>query len=392
MLRSTLVAVLVVLAVPAQAEIYRYRDPETGQTKITNIPPPAPKAAPKGGPAQPDGTRPGAAPAAAGPVRERRFPVGERGFIVLAVPAGWVDEVQPAQPPVPPTIVLRPASGPVFEVHVTPIAPARPDAPTPSADAIRQYVRGAAEKLGSQAVERDIPLRTLTGPQSSGAYVSVTDRAPKPGEYRYMTHGMIGLAELRATFSVFTNDGQERVVPQALEMLRTARREAGEKRVERALRHARYTDSQLQFVPPQAGWTVAVPRGDWVVDIEKTSADGTGSYHMVTSKTRATPFSIFLDRTKDCTSGESCRARYWQRRGADFQGARDVRMYERNGFHVVQFWIDFGAAAGMTVKQANVSAHMYRDGYWIDLRVSRTDMTVPDPAPLLEVLDSVVVR
>jgi len=43
MLRSVLVLALAVLTSPADAQMYRYRDPETGQTKLTNIPPPGTK-------------------------------------------------------------------------------------------------------------------------------------------------------------------------------------------------------------------------------------------------------------------------------------------------------------------------------------------------------------
>lgn len=54
MLRSVLVLVLAALALPAAAQMYRYRDPHTGVMKLTNVPPP--------------GTKPGAAaPAAASP-------------------------------------------------------------------------------------------------------------------------------------------------------------------------------------------------------------------------------------------------------------------------------------------------------------------------------------
>ncbi len=47
MLRPVLILALAALAVPATAQMYRYLDPETGQTKLTNVPPP--------------GTKPGAA-------------------------------------------------------------------------------------------------------------------------------------------------------------------------------------------------------------------------------------------------------------------------------------------------------------------------------------------
>jgi hypothetical protein len=40
-----------------------------------------------------------------------------------------------------------------------------------------------------------------------------------------MTQGMMGLADLRVTFTVLTNDGGEAFVPKALDMLKRARRE-----------------------------------------------------------------------------------------------------------------------------------------------------------------------
>jgi len=154
--------------------------------------------------------------------------------MTLTVPDGWVDQVRQPDPRLPPTISIGPASGPPFEILVTPIWPARDDGPKPTLEAIRAAVRIAAEAAKGQAVEREIAVRDLSGPEAFGAYFSVTDRAPKPGEYKYMTQGMLGLADLRVTFTVLTNDGQERVVPQALDMLKGARRETDAKRVQRS--------------------------------------------------------------------------------------------------------------------------------------------------------------
>lgn len=58
--RPILVLAATLLALPADAQLYRQRDPETGQTKLTNVPPPgakpaAPAAAPKPAPAAPSG-------------------------------------------------------------------------------------------------------------------------------------------------------------------------------------------------------------------------------------------------------------------------------------------------------------------------------------------------
>ena len=43
MLRPVLILALAALMLPAAAQLYHYRDPETGQTKLTNVPPPGTK-------------------------------------------------------------------------------------------------------------------------------------------------------------------------------------------------------------------------------------------------------------------------------------------------------------------------------------------------------------
>ena len=171
--------------------------------------------------------------AAALAASERRIALADRGFMTLTIPDGWVDEVRQPDPRLPPTISIRPESGPPFEILVTPIWPVRDDGPKPTLEAIRAAVRVAAEAAKSQSVEQEIAVRDFSGPETFGAYYSATDRAPKPGEYKFLTQGMLGLADLRVTFTILTNDGQQKVAPQALEMLKGARRGTGEKRVRR---------------------------------------------------------------------------------------------------------------------------------------------------------------
>ena len=47
-------------------------------------------------------------------------------------------------------------------------------------------------------------------------------KAPKPGEYKYMTQGMLVVRELAVSFTILTNDGQQQVVQDALTMLKSA--------------------------------------------------------------------------------------------------------------------------------------------------------------------------
>jgi hypothetical protein len=68
MARVLLLLAVAAFVTPAAAELYRYRDPDTGQMKLTNIPPPGMRKAPQVPPAQPPAA---ATPAAAAPSATR---------------------------------------------------------------------------------------------------------------------------------------------------------------------------------------------------------------------------------------------------------------------------------------------------------------------------------
>jgi len=152
----------------------------------------------------------------------RKYPLAQRGGLQMSVPAAWADEVRTAPGGVPPTIALRPRSGLAFEVLVTPIWRARPDIPEATKEAIRQSVQRAADDVKSDAVEQTIAIRELAGASGPGFYFSATDKAPKPGEYKYLTQGIVKVSDLTVTFTILTNDGQEQVAKDALDMVRSA--------------------------------------------------------------------------------------------------------------------------------------------------------------------------
>ena len=153
---------------------------------------------------------------------ERRFALPDHGNFVITVPRDWKDQLR--QPPdrLPPTIVFGPGSGKPFHVVMTPIWPPTKDHALPSRDQVRAAIERGAQEAGSQAVEKELRVVELQGRSGAGFYFSATDRAPKPGEYKLLTQGSILVGKLVVNFTILTNDGQEAVVKQALDALRSA--------------------------------------------------------------------------------------------------------------------------------------------------------------------------
>src|SRR5215510_10517255 len=215
------IAAILVAGADAHAEIYRYRDPETGRMKLTNIPAPWMKRAPPAAvPAESAGTEPQTKPAAPGGTAGS-YPLPEHGVLRMNVPAAWRDEVRSGSSALPPTIVFQPASGERFEILVTPFWRAQEDAPSPTKDVLRRRLEQAIEGVGQRALEQEIQQAEFVGTAGAGVYFSVKDRTPEASEYKFMSQGILAVRELTVSFTILTSDGQSEVVRQALAMLQT---------------------------------------------------------------------------------------------------------------------------------------------------------------------------
>ncbi|MGO8830560.1 MAG: hypothetical protein ACLQT5_15055 [Steroidobacteraceae bacterium] len=149
------------------------------------------------------------------------FELPDHGTLTLLMPDGWAGEITQPRNQSAPTITVGPRSGPKFVIFITAMGPTAAGK-MPDESAIRSEVAGAAKSAASQAVESALPLQEIKGVDGRGFYFTATDRAPRPGEAKYLAQGIIRVGEIALAFTVLTNDGQEAVVRSAFDMLRTA--------------------------------------------------------------------------------------------------------------------------------------------------------------------------
>jgi hypothetical protein len=161
-------------------------------------------------------------PVAAGQTSARQYTLPDGSIFQLKVPVSWQQEFTQELSELPPTITLRPKTGEDFAVLVTPLPPAGENSPPPNTEAIREHVQRVLDKARPQAGEQVITIRELRGTAGAGYYFSATDRAPKPGEYQFMTQGIFPVGNLIVAFTVLTNGGQQAIVDDALTMIRGA--------------------------------------------------------------------------------------------------------------------------------------------------------------------------
>ncbi len=152
----------------------------------------------------------------------RQYTLPDHGTFEIAVPDNWQDQVGHPPNRLPPTIKFKPKTGQSFEILITPIWPMQGKVPPVDAPTVRKEVASAAAEASSQSIEKNLEVLELRGASGIGYYYSATDRAPNPGEYKYMTQGILPVGQLAVTFTILTNDGQSSTVKAGLKALQNA--------------------------------------------------------------------------------------------------------------------------------------------------------------------------
>ncbi|MES2355704.1 MAG: hypothetical protein V4568_15160 [Pseudomonadota bacterium] len=152
----------------------------------------------------------------------RSYPLPDHGRIELSIPTSWQEKVR--QPPnnFPPTIIFTPQAGTAFKVLLTPMWHMSKEVAMPKIENLKEEVEYAAENVKSRSVEESIPIKEIKGIEGTGYYFSATDRAPKKGEFKYSTQGLLPIGELMAVFTVLSNDSEDGANSDALAMLASA--------------------------------------------------------------------------------------------------------------------------------------------------------------------------
>jgi len=151
----------------------------------------------------------------------RSYTLPDHGSLQLIVPKSWHEEVRRPPNRLPPTIVFTPRSGAAFQILLTPIYFGAGDT-LPTASVLKAEVGSAQEASRNVAVEKDLPLQELTGMSVTGYYFSLTDKAPKENEYKYMTQGIMRVGMLAPTFTILTNDDSRSVAEEGLAVMKSA--------------------------------------------------------------------------------------------------------------------------------------------------------------------------
>ena len=134
----------------------------------------------------------------------------------LSIPVGpGFKQVPP--PPLSAALQVYEASPGRTRVSLSPLSLPK----IPSKKEVCAVVEHGSAKIRANAVEKELRLIDLKGPEVEGCYYAATERAPKPGEHKYLYQGAVALRDVLVMFTVLFNNGAEREADTAIKMVRS---------------------------------------------------------------------------------------------------------------------------------------------------------------------------
>ena len=144
------------------------------------------------------------------------------GGLGLEVPSAWRASCRPLAKPASASASFRPLAGNAFDLRVTAVwvEPAHRDALADAA--LRSSLERVAVGSLPQAIEATPVFEEVRGAEAFGYVFSLTDKAPGPGEFKYLTQGNLRVGELQVIFTLLSGDEGAAEKGLALTMFRGA--------------------------------------------------------------------------------------------------------------------------------------------------------------------------
>ncbi len=299
--------------------------------------------------------------AAAAPMKA--FKVAGHGDLLVAIPAGWTDELQTP----PPTLIVTPADAKQCKATLTIVGDPGCDSQFNASKAVREIVERSAADVLASAEESDLPLQPMRG-GGPGFYFMLTEKAPGPGVLRHLTCGTVAIGDLMVSFTIRHRFRDSPELGEAMAMIKSVQQKA---------RTLVVGEDGVVAIPALTRpWLLKLPAG---MKVTRDESDLAKRRRVVTASDESSglQMSVLLAAAPKLGGASDVRETWW---AATETALKDVQDIHRDsvGEHAL---IEYRLVNGDN-ESKHSRLYISRDGVWIDVHVSKTQFQSPQQARL----------
>ena len=153
-----------------------------------------------------------------------------------------------------------------------------------------------------------------------------------------------------------------------------------------ALAHAASAAPLVPITTPNAPWTIAFAM-DGVQMRSHEIKPNTDSGSFLFTRKDGVSISVFIEPAKDCKSAEPCRDKLFKLLQAKLDGTEQVTQGQLGDAYTIEIFVL--KQRNLPIHEKNLYAEFFRDGYWVDLRLSKGGFKPDDQARIESLVSSV---
>lgn len=127
-------------------------------------------------------------------------------------------------------------------------------------------------------------------------------------------------------------------------------------------------EQRIGFTVPDAPWTLTLPKGDLVVELQQIKPDGRYGYFYLNDEKQKLSIS-YIEPVKECVNSKACRDMVWKLGNPSWENPQKVVKSEIGEVSYFEFFMP--SFRDMPIKQQNMYAEFVKDGFWVDMHISK---------------------
>lgn len=134
--------------------------------------------------------------------------------------------------------------------------------------------------------------------------------------------------------------------------------------------------SQNTFKMPKENWSLEINLDDFEIKKEEFSPNNTMFQLSAIDSKNQINLSIFIEKTELKGDKEECREFYWNKAKNSPLAKENLKKYEMENLAIIEH--DTKEYNGQIVNFHSLNAYLAKNGYWIDIHISKVGFTKKD--------------
>ena len=148
--------------------------------------------------------------------------------------------------------------------------------------------------------------------------------------------------------------------------------------------------SQNIFQMPKEDWSLEIDLEGFKIEKEGFSPDSTMFQFSAINGKKKISLSIFIEKTESKGGKEECRKFYWNKAKNSPLAKENLKKYETDNLAVIEH--DTKEYNGQVVSFHSLNAYLVKNGYWMDVHISKAGFTKKDKIVFKKIIESIAVK